>query len=171
MAERGFASVGMADDGEGSAAARVSGDTARWRSVGGRRSGQGIVGHSACDGIGSRVQTSNRVAARRSHTDLVLAIPSKCLPAQCWPRPPCPQVLEIALHLFRAGWQRDLVDGGVYPLHACPHGGACATLGGSPRRGLTDKVVDVDRINGRFPIDDVAGALVPRIKVERWGGV
>jgi hypothetical protein len=60
-----------------------------------------------------------------------------------------------------------LVEGCVYPFHACPNGGTCATLGGSPRRGLTDKVLNVDRINGRFPIDDVAGALVPRIKVER----
>ena len=41
-------------------AARLSGDTARWRGVGGRRSGQGIVGHNASDGIGSRAQTSNR---------------------------------------------------------------------------------------------------------------
>jgi hypothetical protein len=41
-------------------------------------------------------------------------------------------------------------------MHAPTHG-ACATLGGSPRRGLTDKVLNVDRIIGRFPID-VAGA-------------
>ena len=86
---------------------------------------------------------------------------------QAWPRPPRPQVLEIGPHLFRAGWQRDLVDGRAYPFQTCPHGGACATLRGSPRRGLTDKVLNVDRIDGRLPIDDVAGALVPSIKVER----
>ena len=65
LGQRGFASVGMADNGEGSAAARLSGDTARWRGVGGRRSGQGIVGHSASDGIGLRVQTSNRALPGR----------------------------------------------------------------------------------------------------------
>ena len=60
LGQRGFAGVGMADDGERSAAARLSGDTPRSRGVGGRRSGQGIVGHNASDGIGSAVQTSNR---------------------------------------------------------------------------------------------------------------
>ncbi len=69
LGQRGFAGVGMADDGERSAAACLSGDTARWRSVGGRPCGQGIVGHSASDGIGPRLQTSNR--ARRLRPDQV----------------------------------------------------------------------------------------------------
>jgi len=81
------------------------------------------------------------------------------------PRPPCPQVLEIGLDMFGAGRQRDLANGFVYSLHACPYGGTCATLGCPPRRRLTDKVLDVDRINRGLPIDDVAGAPVPRIKV------
>ena len=60
LGQRGFAGVGMADDGERSPAARLSGDTARWRGVGGRRIGQGVVGHSDSDGIRLGVQTSNR---------------------------------------------------------------------------------------------------------------
>ena len=81
LGQRGFAGVGMADDGERSAAARLSGDTARWRSVGGRRGGQGIVGHSASDGIGPGVQTSN--LARRLRPDQV---GSTVGADQCWRR-------------------------------------------------------------------------------------
>ncbi len=60
LGQRGLARVGMADDGEGPAALRLGGDTARSRGVRGRRIGEGVVGHSSLDGIGSRGQTSNR---------------------------------------------------------------------------------------------------------------